>query len=150
MMQNINIVRMALIGGAILLSGTPGLAHHSYALFDASKKLSISGVIARVEWVNPHIFIWMYAKNQGGEYELFGFQSGSINGLVHMGWNKNTLTPGEKVTIDYYPLKDGRSGGAFAQAVHADGSISVGDGIPGASSANVSTEQSGQTAKPQP
>jgi len=112
-----------------LAVSAPALAHHSSAMYDESKTATVEATIAKVEWANPHITIWAYVSNpqkpQG--YDLYGFQSGSINMLTRGGWTKDTLKSGEKVTIEYFPLKDGRPGGSLVKAVHADGSVSGGD-----------------------
>jgi hypothetical protein len=107
----------------------PALAHHSSAMYDETKTATVEATIAKVEWENPHITIWAYVSNpqKSGGYELYGIQSGSINLLTRGGWTKTTLKSGEKVTIEYFPLRDGRPGGSLVKAVHADGSVSTGD-----------------------
>lgn len=106
-------------------------AHHSYSMFDTDRKLTVSGTIATVEWSNPHIFVWVYVARAGGGHDLFAFQSGSINSLQRLGWSKHTLAVGDKVTIEFCPLKDGRNGGALVDATRADGTTVHGDGVPG-------------------
>jgi hypothetical protein len=116
---------------AVLAMGltASALAHHSAVMYDETKTATVEATIAKVEWQNPHITIWAYVSNpQNSEgYELYGFQSGSINILTRGGWTKDTLKSGEKVTIEYFPLKDGRPGGSLVKAVHADGSVNTGD-----------------------
>jgi hypothetical protein len=107
----------------------PALAHHSAVMYDETRTATVEATIAKVEWQNPHITIWAYVSNpqNSDRYELYGFQSGSINILTRGGWTKDTLKSGEKVTIEYFPLKDGRPGGSLVKAVHADGSVNTGD-----------------------
>ncbi len=107
----------------------PADAHHSYAMFDMSKSSVVEGSVAKVEWVNPHVFVWLYVEkaDRPGTYDLYAFESGPINLLEHAGWSKETLAVGEQLRVQYFPLKDGRTGGSFIKAVHADGRETLGD-----------------------
>jgi len=109
---------------ALVLLGmaTPALSHHSYALFDMSQRRTIDGVVAKLEWTNPHTFVWLYVKGKNG-YDLYSFESSGVAELRRYGWTPVTLAPGEKLTVEYFPLKDGRNGGAFIRAMHADGHV---------------------------
>jgi hypothetical protein len=111
------------------LGAAPALAHHSYSMFDTTKSVFVDGTVAKVEWVNPHTFVWLYVakKDQPGEYDLYAFENGPITMLMRAGWTKETMKVGEKVTVQYFPLKDGRTGGSFVKAIHADGTESIGD-----------------------
>ena len=115
----------------LLLAG-PAPAHHSYAMFDGERTLTVSGVVAKLDWSNPHVFIWMHAPNPEAEggYDLYAFENGSTNVLARRGWSKDTLQVGETITVDYWPLRDGRTGGHFIQATHEDGRVTVGVGGP--------------------
>jgi hypothetical protein len=122
-----------------LLSGATSLAflgsaaaHHSYAMFDASKTLTVSGTVAKLEWMNPHVFVWVYVPDssaQGG-HALYAFENGSTNVLSRLGWSKTTFNAGDKVSVEYWPLKDGRTGGHFLSATYADGRVIRGAGGP--------------------
>ena len=103
-------------------------AHHSYAMFDRTRVATVKGTIARVEWVDPHVFFWAYVSNGKGGHDLYGFESASVSGLARQGWTMSTLKAGDKVTIDYNPLRDGRTGGFFVSATFADGSKTPGGG----------------------
>jgi hypothetical protein len=112
------------LAACLLVSAAPTMAHHSYAMFDLDKRLTVSGTVAKVEWANPHVFIWMYVANDKGAYDLYGFEAGAVSLLTRYGWTKSTAKTGEKVTVEYFPLKDHRPGGAFIKMTHADGSVS--------------------------
>ena len=114
--------RMFLLAMALLVAGTPAFAHHSYSMFDLTQRRKVDGVVAKLEWTNPHTFVWLYVKGKKG-YDLYSFESGSVAMLKRYGWTPNTLVKGEKVTLEYFPLKDGRNGGAFIKAIHADGRV---------------------------
>jgi len=102
-------------------------AHHSYTMFDGSRRLTVAGTVAKVEWMNPHVFIWVYVPNAEtpGRYDLYAFENGSTAALARIGWTRTTLTPGQKISVEYSPLRDGRKGGHFIRAIHADGTVSA-------------------------
>ena len=127
-----SVARAPLLAGAATLAcvaESPALGHHSYAMFDTTQSMFVEGTVAKVEWVNPHTFVWLYVEKTGqpGEYDLYAFENGPVTMLSRDGWTKDTLKVGEKLTIQYFPLKDGRTGGSFVKAVHEDGTESVGD-----------------------
>jgi len=109
-------------------------AHHSYAMFDGTKTLTVTGTVAKLEWTNPHVYVWVYVPNAAAStgYDLYAFENGSTGVLSRLGWNKATFSVGEKISVEYWPLKDGRPGGHFIKALHADGRIAPGAGGPGA------------------
>lgn len=88
-------------------------AHHSYALFDTSATKNVSGTVAKLEWQNPHAFLWVYvpSRDGAGKYDLWGFENGSPSVLQGYGWNKDSLKAGDKIAIEYWPLRDGSIGG---------------------------------------
>ena len=106
---------------------TAAEAHHSYAMFDQAKKLSLQATVAKVEWGNPHVFVWVYVQQPDGHYKPYSFESGSVSTLSREGWTANSLRVGEKVTVQYFPLRDGRTGGSLIRVIHADGRIDSAD-----------------------
>jgi hypothetical protein len=124
---------IALLVG-VCIPTTVALAHHSYAMFDGTKTLTVSGTVAKLEWANPHVYVWVYVPNGAAAsgYDLYAFENGSTGVLARLGWTKSTFAVGEKISVEYWPLRDGRTGGHFVKATHADGSVAVGAGGPGA------------------
>lgn len=117
------LAMMVIVGAAHAAFG-----HHSYAAYDLAKPMSVAGTVAKLEWSNPHIFLWLYVPGKkAGDYDLWSFESGSLTMLKRNGWTPQTLQAGEKVTVEYFPLKDGKQGGYFFKAVHADGRIETTD-----------------------
>ena len=98
-------------------------AHHSYAMFDFTKRVTVKGSIAKIEWKNPHVFFWLYVENERREHDLYGFESEGISGLVRHGVTKSTLAIGEEVSIEFQPLRDGRHGGRPIAITRTDGSV---------------------------
>ena len=124
---------------ASLLLATSASAHHSYAMFDGTHTVTVNGTVAKLEWMNPHVFIWIYVANPKAKdgYDLYAFENGSPNVLTRLGWTKTVLTVGEKITVEYWPLKDGRNGGHFHTATLAGGQVLHGAGGPNASKGEV-------------
>lgn len=117
-----------LVVALVLLIAAPAVAHHSYAMFDGTRTVLVTGSVAKVEWSNPHVFIWVYVPNPkaANGYDLYAFSSASTNLLARNGWSPTTLKVGETVTVEYWPLKDGRMGGHFRKAAHEDGHVTLG------------------------
>jgi hypothetical protein len=128
-------------------------AHHSYAMFDGSRTVTVTGTVAKIEWTNPHVFIWVYVPNAASAtgYDLYAFENGSPNVLLRRGWTKDTFAAGEPLSVTYWPLADGRTGGHFAVATRVDGSVIRAAGGPGGSvdvSSSVAAPPAPAAAKP--
>ena len=117
----------------VLIVTANASAHHSYGMFDGSQTKTVTGTVAQLEWVNPHVFLWVYVPNAASEtgYDLYAFENGSPNVLRQRGWAKTLFVPGDAVAITYWPLRDGRMGGHFAVATRPDGTVIRGAGGPG-------------------
>jgi hypothetical protein len=98
-------------------------AHHTYSMYDQTRHLSVSGTVAKFEWRNPHAFIWLYVPSQAtpGKYDLFALENGSPTVLAKEGWNKDILRAGDRITVEYSPLRDGKPGGHCVKVTLADG-----------------------------
>lgn len=95
-------------------------AHHSFAAFDMTKEQTITGVVSRFDWTNPHTFIWVDVTNDKGVVESWGIEGMSPNFLGRRGWSKNSVKPGDKITVSVRPLKEGKTGGMFIRAQIGD------------------------------
>lgn len=115
------IVAPLLAGIAASLVGLSAGAHHSTAMFEWGKEKKIDGTIDKFEWTQPHTFIWVNVPGKGGKVEQWGFEGMSPSWLGRHEWNSRSLKSGEKVSIDYYPLRDGRTGGFFVRVKMPDG-----------------------------
>jgi hypothetical protein len=99
------IVSMA----AMLISAAlPMLAHHSFAAeFDDAKKVSLTGSVVKVEWMNPHIWVYLDAKDESGKAVRWQCEGGPPNTLTRNGWTRDALKEGDQITIDGRRAKDG-------------------------------------------
>jgi|SRR4026209_2872 len=107
---------------AIVTSAIPVLAHHSFAAeFDSAKPVNLTGVVTKVEWMNPHTYFYVDVKDaQSGKVTNWACEMGSPNGLTRQGWTRNTLKVGMVVSFDGTRAKDG-SNKANARNVTVDG-----------------------------
>jgi Family of unknown function (DUF6152) len=111
----------ALLLTTLLLYTRPAAAHHSFTMFDNSKTVVITGVIKDFQWTNPHTWTWIDVTNDQGVTETWGIEGMSPNYLGRRGWSKDSLKPGDKVSITIFPLKNGEKGGTFLRCKLADG-----------------------------
>ena len=85
---------------SLILGAAPLVAHHSYAAeFDATKPITITGVVTKVEWANPHARFYFDAKNDKGVMVNWNFELGSPNGLMRNGWRRDSLKIGDMITV---------------------------------------------------
>jgi hypothetical protein len=104
--------RVALAALLVAACGT-ALAHHSFSMFDMKTTKTITGTVKQFEWTNPHTWLWVMVPNEKGELEQWGIEGMSPNFLGRRGWSKNTLKPGDKVTVEIHSLRNGEHGGTF-------------------------------------
>ena len=99
---------LMIAGLGLLLAAVPVLAHHSFAAeFDAKKPVKLSGTVTKMEWINPHAWIYIDVKNTDGTVTNWMVEAGAPNALLRRGWTKNSLLPGTEIVIDGYQAKDG-------------------------------------------
>src|SRR5262245_59767133 len=90
----------AAIAGMIAAAGSAA-AHHSFAAeFDASKALTLKGIVTKIEWQNPHTYFYLDVSGSDGKVVNWGMEMGSPNGLMRQGWTRNTLKVGDSVTVE--------------------------------------------------
>lgn len=95
-------------GLGLTLASAPVFAHHSFAAeYDANKKITISGTVTKIEWMNPHARFYLDAKDETGTVVHWELEMGSPNGLLRRGWTRNSLKIGDAVTVNGYLAKDG-------------------------------------------
>jgi Family of unknown function (DUF6152) len=99
-----------LVIGAVLAAALvrPVSAHHSFAAeFDASKTVTLVGSVTKVEWANPHIWVYLDVKDDRGTPQAWQCEGGPPNTLTRNGWGPNSLKVGDQITIDGALAKDG-------------------------------------------
>jgi hypothetical protein len=111
-----------LVAGTLLISA-PASAHHSAAMFDHDKKVSLTGTIVQFGWTNPHSWISIDVPNENGGTDRWSVECNSPNNLARQGWKSDSLKPGEKVTVVIHPLRNGDKGGSFLSVTFPDGTV---------------------------
>jgi hypothetical protein len=104
-----------------LLAG-PALAHHSFSMFDHEKTLSVAGTVKEFEYTNPHAWLHILTVDEKtGRSVEWSFEMGGPGQISAQGWKPDSVKPGDKITVQMHPLKDGSRGGQYMSATLADG-----------------------------
>ncbi len=90
----------------LILAAVPTLAHHSFSAEYESKEVTLTGVITKVEWTNPHIYFYIDAKDAGGNVVNWAVEGYPPNTLKRTGFTRDDLKIGDTVTVTAYPAKD--------------------------------------------
>jgi hypothetical protein len=115
----------------LLTTASAALAHHSFAVFDRNKKVTLTGTVKDFQWTNPHAWIQVATADDKGNMTEWGVECGSPNMMARTGWKKTTLKPGDKITVVVNPLLDGRTNGSLVTITLPDGSsLGPGDAPP--------------------
>ncbi len=92
----------------LFLAVAPMMAHHSFAAeFDGEKPLDLTGTVTKVDWVNPHSWVYIDVKSEDGTVANWGLETGPPNVLYRAGWRRDTLKPGDVITVHGFAAKDG-------------------------------------------
>ncbi len=103
-------ITLMAVAAVCVLAGGSALAHHAFtAEFDANRPLVLSGSVTKVEWVNPHAWIFMDVKADDGAIVNWAVEMGPPNALLRRGWNRSSLPIGAVIKVDGYGAKNGRS-----------------------------------------
>ena len=112
-----NLKAVSLIAIAVAAFTAPAIAHHSFAMFDDTKTVTLSGTVKEFEWVNPHSWLRVMVNDEKtGKAALWALELSSPSRLVTMGMHADSVKPGDMVSVTFHPMKDGTRGGQFMQA----------------------------------
>ena len=109
---------------AAILTAVPGLAHHSFAMFDHDRSLTLKGTVVAYQWTNPHGYLTLDAEQASGT-KRYLMELTSINMLTRAGWNSRTIKAGDHVTAIMAPLRDGQPGGLLLEVQLPNGKTMV-------------------------
>ncbi len=108
---------------AVALFQGNAAAHHSNVAYEVTKVITISGVVQKFEWVNPHTWLHVEVDDGKGGKVVWECEGRAPGVLGRAGWSRTILKPGEKVTVDMSPAKDGSKTSIIARVTKADGKI---------------------------
>ena len=112
-----NLKAVSLIAIAVAAFTAPAIAHHSFAMFDDQKTVTLQGMVKEFEWVNPHSWLRITVNDEKtGKAAVWALELSSPSRLVTMGMHADSVKPGDVVSVTFHPMKDGTRGGQFMQA----------------------------------
>jgi hypothetical protein len=110
------VIAMMTLGGGVTLA-----AHHSHAMFDMTQEVTLTGTINKVVFRNPHVMMFVDVKTPDGQVESWSVEMSTLDNELRRGLDKDTLKPGDKITVKLHPLRDGSKGGNYTSLTTADG-----------------------------
>jgi hypothetical protein len=111
------------LAGAALACAAPAAAHHSFAMFDNTKQVEVTGTVKDFQYTNPHSWIIVLVPAADGSNVEWGFEAEGPSTLLRSGIKKSSVTAGDKVVARAFPMRDGRPAGALISLKKADGSM---------------------------
>jgi hypothetical protein len=122
--QDLRIKAAILLAAFVALLAAPVVsAHHSTSMYDMEHPSTFKGVVTRVEWTNPHGYIYLNVKNDKGGVDEWAMEINSPNFLRHNGWTSSTVKPGDEVTITGGAAKSGAKTMRCTSVTLADGTV---------------------------
>ena len=126
-MMILHTLRSGLCCATLAIAGLslaiPAAAHHSFTMFDMSKRVTLAGTVSSFEWTNPHAYIEIDAPDDKGVMKHWSIELGSPSILMQSGWKFSSLHAGDKVTLIINPLKSGQNGGFLSEATLPSGKV---------------------------
>ena len=107
----------------IVAAAGPVAAHHSFSAFNTTEQKTVTGTVKKVEWTNPHIWVWLDVPNEQGGVDAWGFEGMSPNYLERRDWTRTTLKVGDKLTVTFNPMRNGDNGGMFVNGKMGTGKV---------------------------
>ena len=97
---------LAAVGSLIMFSSSV-MAHHGVAGYDLTKTTTLHGTVSKFDWSNPHVVVYVDAKNDSGEMQHWTIEFAAPVHMARAGWSKNAMKPGDDITIDTHPSRNG-------------------------------------------
>ena len=117
-----NIALRIILASAVLLAASPAFPHHAFSSeFDMSKPVTLKGVVTKVTWENPHVWFFIDVKDADGNVVNWGCETRGPGRLTKQGWSRDSLKPGDTVTVEGYLAKDGSHMADGRKMTFADG-----------------------------
>jgi hypothetical protein len=114
-------VATLLLSGALTTLAMPAVAHHSGAMFEKEKTITVEGVVKEFQYTNPHSWLLVDVKNKDGSVTTWGFEAEGPSTLQRAGIRPSDFAAGTKLKITGHPMKDGTPAAAWVEATRTDG-----------------------------
>lgn len=103
------------------IASRPLFAHHGGAAYDTEKRVTLKGTVVQWIWANPHCVLQLDVADDGGQAVRWGIESENPSALIKLGWTRQSMKPGDQISITVVPVKNGKPIGRIWEAVLADG-----------------------------
>jgi Family of unknown function (DUF6152) len=101
-------LRLLVFGVGVIATAVPLAAHHSFAAeFDATKPITIKGKVTKINWANPHVWIYLNVPDEAGKVDNWGFEMGAPQQVRARGWDRDTLKTGDEIIVEGSRARDG-------------------------------------------
>ena len=131
MKRNLLVVLAAL--GIVALFSGPAMAHHGVAGYDMTKTITLHGTVTKFDWSNPHVVVYVDAKNDAGELQHWTIEFASPVHMVRAGWSKSSMKTGDDISIDTHPSRNGAPVGITSTITFILKTVVNGQALPGRS-----------------
>jgi hypothetical protein len=111
------------LAGAVLALAGPASAHHSGSPVDRSETLVLEGVVKEWNYANPHAWLQIYVSEEGGEDVVWSFEATAATLLARQGYRRNSMEPGDVVSVSFNRFRDGANGGSLLGVKLSDGTV---------------------------
>jgi hypothetical protein len=122
-MRKITYAAIGSFGCVLALNAAPAWSHHSGAMFEPEKVVTLEGTVKEFEYTNPHSWLYIVVHDDKGGETVWGIEAEGPSALMRAGIKANALRPGDKVTVRTRPLRDGRPAGAWVTVTTANGTV---------------------------
>jgi len=106
---------------AVLALSTSAFAHHSFAMYDHTRTLTLKGEVTKFQWTNPHGYLEIDVRQKDGTTKHYSLEMTSINMMMRLGWRSNMIKAGDKVVCTVSPLLNGEPAGLLLDVTLPDG-----------------------------
>jgi hypothetical protein len=129
MKRNLLVV-LAAVGSLVMFSGSV-MAHHGVAGYDMTKTITLHGTVSKFDWSNPHVVVFVDAKNDSGEMQHWTIEFAAPVHMARAGWSKNAMKAGDDITIDTHPSRNGAPIGISSTITFILKAVVNGQALPG-------------------
>jgi len=129
MKRKVLVVLIAM--GSLALFSSAAMAHHGVAGYDLTKTITLHGTVTKFDWSNPHVVVYVDAKNEAGEMQHWTIEFAAPIHMVRAGWSKNAMKAGDDITIDTHPSRNGAPVGISSTITFILKTVVNGQALPG-------------------